>query len=110
MYMHCFEWELCPVQYGRHVGASVSRVATAGWRIYSSIYIYVRGCQTLRPLVFRISSRFPVYRCDGPLEGQSGSGDRSLGGDRGGRSQRAGPLRDEGGGLRQERGPNQGLN
>ncbi len=55
-----------------------------------------------------VSHRCPA--CDGALEGQSGSGDRSLGGDRGGHSQRVGPSRYEGDGLCERRRKNTGLN
>ena len=48
--------------------------------------------------------------CDGPLEGQSGSGDRSLGRDRGCCSEGAGPARYEGDGMCQRRRENSGLN
>lgn len=47
--------------------------------------------------------------CHGALEGQSGPGDRSLGGDRGVHRQGAGPSRDEGGRMRTGRGESEGL-
>lgn len=47
--------------------------------------------------------------CHGALEGQSGPGDRSLGGNRGGHRQGAGPSRYEGGGLRSGRGESEGV-
>lgn len=47
--------------------------------------------------------------CHGALEGQSGPGDRSLGGNRGGHRQGVGPSRYEGGGLRSGRGESEGV-
>lgn len=54
--------------------------------------------------------RAPLRRCcHGALEGQSGPGNRSLGGNRGGHRQGAGPSRYEGGGLRSGRGESEGV-
>lgn len=67
------------------------------------------------PLVFsrRLSGspeRAPLRRCcHGALEGQSGPCNRSLGGNRGGHRQGAGPSRYEGGGLRSGRGESEGV-
>lgn len=63
--MHWLWWQLCPFQYGRKVGTSVTRVATARWRIgkwpFEGLISYCLGYIC----VYEVGERCLILACQG---------------------------------------------